>query len=100
MTGTSPPPLFSRALILVTILLGMTAGTWRFGRFPWVFPAASETGKHLGSGLLMGVGACAGGNDFQLLLALPTLSPASPSALAGMLAWIWLGARLAWRWSV
>ncbi len=96
ITGTSPPPSLSRALILVTMLLGMTAGAWRFGRFRWVLPAVGEIGKHLGSGLLMGVGAALalGGNDFQLLLALPALSPASLSALTGMLAGIWLGIRL------
>ena len=96
MTGTSSPPSLSRALILVAMLLGMTVGAWRFGRFRWVLPAAGETGKHLGSGLLMGIGSALalGGNDFQLLLALPALSPASLSALAGMLAGIWLGAWL------
>lgn len=96
MAGTSAPPSFSRALILVAMLLGMTAGAWRFGRFRWVLPAAGETGKHLGSGVLMGIGSALalGGNDFQLLLALPALSLASLSALAGMLAGIWLGARL------
>lgn len=96
MTGTSPPPSFLRALILLSMLLGMTAGAWRFGRFRWVLPAGGEIGKHLGSGLLMGIGSALalGGNDFQLLLALPALSPASLSALAAMLAGIWLGARL------
>jgi len=96
ITGTLPPPSLSRALILVTMLLGMTAGAWRFGRFRWVLPAYRDIGKHLGSGLLMGVGAALalGGNDFQLLLALPALSLASLSALTGMLAGIWLGARL------
>ncbi|AXS83644.1 MULTISPECIES: YeeE/YedE thiosulfate transporter family protein [Marinobacter] len=95
IVGTSPPPSFSRALILVSMLLGMTAGAWRFRRFRWVVPASGETGKHLGSGLLMGAGSALalGGNDFQLLLALPALSLASLSALAGMLAGIWLGVR-------
>ncbi|EMP56917.1 hypothetical protein MSNKSG1_03370 [Marinobacter santoriniensis NKSG1] len=96
MTGTSPSPSFLRALILLSMLLGMTAGAWHFGRFRWVLPAGGEIGKHLGSGLLMGIGSALalGGNDFQLLLALPALSPASLSALAAMLAGIWLGARL------
>jgi hypothetical protein len=98
MAGTSAPPSFSRALILVAMLLGMTAGAWRFRRFRWVLPAAGETGKHLGSGVLMGIGSALalGGNDFQLLLALPALSLASLSALAGMLAGIWLGIRKPW----
>jgi len=96
MAGNSPLPSITRALILVSMLLGMTAGAWRFGRFRWVLPASGETGKHLGSGVLMGVGSALalGGNDFQLLLALPSLSLSSISALAGMLAGIWLGAWL------
>jgi len=102
MTGTSPPPSLSRALILVAMLLGMAVGAWRFGRFRLVLPGYSETGKHLGSGLLMGVGSALalGGNDFQLLLALPALSLASISALTSMLVGIWLGVRLTGRRSV
>lgn len=100
MTGTSPPPSFLRALILLTMLLGMTVGAWRFGRFRWVLPASGEIGKHLGSGLFMGAGSALalGGNDFQLLLALPALSLASLSALTGMLAGIWLGIRKPWNY--
>ncbi|MBE0486894.1 YeeE/YedE thiosulfate transporter family protein [Marinobacter sp.] len=99
MTAASPPPSFLRALILFTMLLGMTVGAWRFGRFRWVLPADGETGKHLGGGVLMGAGSALalGGNDFQLLLALPALSLASMSALAGMLAGIWLGIRKPWK---
>lgn len=97
MADNLPPPSLPRVLILLAMLLGMTAGAWRFRRFRWVLPAIGETGKHLGSGLLMGVGSALalGGNDFQLLLALPALSPASLSAMAGMLAGIWSGQRLA-----
>jgi len=97
MTGTSPPPSFMRALILLAMLLGMAAGAWRFGRFRWVLPAGGEIGKHLGSGLLMGIGSALalGGNDFQLLLALPALSLASLSAIASMLLGIWSGVRFA-----
>jgi hypothetical protein len=96
MAGNSPPPSITRALILVSMLLGMAAGAWHFGRFRWVLPAVGEIGKHLGSGMLMGAGSALalGGNDFQLLLALPALSLASLSAIAGMLAGIWLGARI------
>lgn len=61
MTGTSPPPSLLRAMILLSMLLGMTPGAWRFGHFRWVLPA------------------------------LPALSLASLSALTGMLAGIWLG---------
>jgi uncharacterized protein len=96
ITGESPYPSVSRMMILVAMLLGMTIGAWRFGRFRWVLPALGEIGKHLGAGVLMGMGSALalGGNDFQLLLALPALSFASLSALAGMLAGIWSGHRL------
>lgn len=96
MTGTSPPSI-TRILILLSMLLGMSAGAWRFSRFRWTLPATGEAAKHLGSGLLMGIGSALalGGNDFQLLLAMPALSLASLSALAGMLAGIWTGVRFA-----
>jgi hypothetical protein len=44
----------------------------------------------------MGLGSALalGGNDYQLLLALPALSMAGVSALSGMLAGIWLGVKL------
>jgi len=98
MTGHSQPPSFTRALILLTMLMGMAAGAWRFGRFRWVWPTVGETGKHLGGGLLMGVGSALalGGNDFQLLLASPSLSPASLSALMSMLVGIWFGVQRPW----
>jgi len=45
------------------------------------------------AGTCMGVGAslALGGNDSQLLLALPTLSPGGITSVVGMLTGIWLG---------
>jgi hypothetical protein len=73
-------------LIVADIEPDLRSTPYQLGLLPW-FSVSS---------LLMGVGAALalGGNDVQLLLALPALSPASLSALTGMLAGIWLGARL------
>jgi hypothetical protein len=45
------------------------------------------------AGACMGIGAslALGGNDSQLLLALPTLSPGGMTAILGMLIGIWSG---------
>jgi len=89
-------PTFDRAAILITMLLGMTLGAWRHRRFHWVIPDYIAIGKHLASGTFMGVGAALalGGNDFQLLLALPAVSPAGYLATLGMLLGIRMGIAL------
>ena len=52
--------------------------------------------KHLSAGVLMGVGAAiaSGGNDSQLLLTLPALSPAGWATVASMILGIVLGRKL------
>lgn len=47
---------------------------------------------HIMAGCLMGIGAsfALGGNDTQLLLAIPTFSSAGMVAVMGMLAGIWI----------
>ncbi|NRB39213.1 MAG: YeeE/YedE family protein, partial [Pseudomonadales bacterium] len=54
------------------------------------------TTQHLLAGLLMGLGAviASGGNDTQLLLALPALSPAGVVVIISMLIGIFLGREL------
>jgi len=96
MGGDSPAPSILRAMLLVAMLVGMGAGAWRFNRFRWRLPVAGDVSKYLGCGVLMGLGSALalGGNDYQLLLALPALSMAGVSALSGMLAGIWLGVKL------
>ncbi len=96
MGGDSPAPSILRAMLLVAMLVGMGVGAWRFDRFHWRLPEVGDVSKYLGSGVLMGVGSALalGGNDYQLLLALPALSMAGVSALSGMLLGIWLGAKL------
>lgn len=89
-------PTVDRIAILMFMLLGMAFGAWRYRRFQWVIPTVRAMGKHLISGILMGIGAtlALGGNDFQLLLALPAASPAGISATLGMLLGIWVGMHL------
>tara|TARA_R110001599_G_scaffold337686_1_gene556205 strand:- start:24925 stop:25872 length:948 start_codon:yes stop_codon:yes gene_type:complete len=86
-------PGLDRVGILIFMLLGMALGAWRHRRFRWVWPDVRSVGKHLGSGVLMGLGStlALGGNDFQLLLALPAVSPAAFLATLGMLLGIRLG---------
>ncbi|MDT8397045.1 MAG: YeeE/YedE thiosulfate transporter family protein [Pseudomonadales bacterium] len=89
-------PALDRVALLLLMLIGMGIGAWRYRRFHWHVPGLQSSLKHLGSGTLMGLGAAfaLGGNDYQLLLALPALSPAGFSALLGMLGGIWMGIRL------
>lgn len=52
--------------------------------------------KHLAAGIVMGIGGALalGGNDSQLLLALPAGSPSAILALGCMIAGIWLGLKI------
>lgn len=90
---TSILPGIDRIGILIFMLMGMALGAWRHRRFRWVWPDLRSMGKHLGSGVLMGLGStlALGGNDFQLLLALPAASSAGLLATLGMLLGIRLG---------
>lgn len=80
-------PTIDRIAILLAMLLGMSIGAWRYGRFRLRGATRIGAVRHFLSGLLMGVGAaiCLGGNDFQLLLALPAQSHGGLLAIAGML---------------
>jgi len=86
-------PGIDRLGILIAMLMGMALGAWRHQRFRWVWPDLHSMSKHLGSGVLMGLGStlALGGNDFQLLLALPAASSAGFLATLGMLLGIRLG---------
>ena len=80
-------PALDRIAILLAMLLGMSIGAWQYGRFKLLGATGIGIVRHLLSGMLMGVGAaiCLGGNDFQLLLALPAQSHGGLLAIAGML---------------
>lgn len=80
-------PIPERILILATMLLGMFAGAWKYGRFHWAWPTILAARRHFPAGLFMGAGSALalGGNDFQILLGLPGLSIAALTATVGML---------------
>lgn len=86
-------PVVERIAILAMMLIGMGIGAWKYRRFRLFFPGVRDIGKHVFAGALMGVGAAAalGGNDFQLLLAIPALSLAGLLAIAGILLGIRVG---------
>jgi len=86
------PPIESYLLFL-SLLMGMFVAAWHTQRFLLVLSSWRELLVHLSAGCLMGVGAslALGGNDTQLLLALPTFSPAGGVAIVGMLIGIWAG---------
>lgn len=86
-------PSLEQYMFLVALLLGMFLAAWRTKRFIFIPANFKYFTEHLLAGALMGVGAsiAMGGNSVQLLLALPTLSPAGFCAVAGMLLGIWGG---------
>jgi hypothetical protein len=89
-------PGIDRVGILLFMFMGMFFGAWRYRRFNWAIPGLRPISKHLAGGVLMGLGSslALGGNDFQLLLALPAVSPAGFSATIGMLVGIRMGLSL------
>jgi len=71
----------------------MLLAAWSTNKFFHVPLNFKRWVEHLFAGTLMGIGAslAIGGNDSQLLLALPAFSPAGFGAVAGILLGIWLG---------
>lgn len=86
------PPMESY-FIFLSLIAGMLAAAWRSKRFEIIKSNWKQWVLHLMAGTCMGIGAslALGGNDSQLLLALPTLSPGGITAVLGMLTGIWLG---------
>lgn len=80
-------------LLFIALLLGMFLAAWRTNKFMFVPSNFKHWVEHLFAGTLMGIGAslAIGGNDSQLLLALPAFSPGGIIAVIGMLAGIWSG---------
>jgi hypothetical protein len=86
-------PSVHQYLLFIGLLSGMFLAAWRTSKFHFVPSKLKHWALHAFAGTLMGIGAslAMGGNDSQLLLALPTLSLAGLSAISGMLLGIWLG---------
>jgi len=86
-------PLLEQYFLFISLLLGMFIAAWRTNKFLFVPSNFKHWFEHLFAGTLMGIGAsiAIGGNDSQLLLALPAFSPAGFGAVAGILIGIWVG---------
>ncbi len=86
------PPLESYLLFL-SLLIGMFSAAWYSKKFELLKCHWQQWLLHIMAGSLMGIGAslALGGNDSQLLLALPTFSPAGVVAVMGMIVGIRLG---------
>jgi len=79
--------------IFIALLIGMFSAAWYTNKFEIIKSSWKDWSLHMMAGTFMGIGASLafGGNDTQLLLALPTLSPAGIVAISGMLLGIWGG---------
>jgi hypothetical protein len=86
------PPMESYFLF-IALLIGMFSAAWYTKKFEIIKSTWKEWSLHIVAGTFMGIGAslALGGNDTQLLLALPTFSPAGIVAVLGMLVGIWVG---------
>lgn len=89
-------PSLNQYLLFAGLLMGMFVSVFRAKRFGLLLPSFKQIVVHLTAGTLMGIGAslAAGGNDAQLLLAMPTLSLSSFITVASMLFGIWCGIRI------
>jgi len=86
------PPKESYFLFL-SLLLGMLSAAWHTNKFEITRSNWRQWFLHIIAGTFMGIGAslALGGNDSQLLLALPTFSPGGIVAVIGMIIGIWIG---------
>ncbi len=89
-------PAAARFAIAAALITGMAWATWLTRGFRWHRIAFNQAALHLAAGTLMGVGAAMslGGNDAQLLRALPTLSPAGMAAVFSIIVGIVAGSSL------
>jgi len=89
-------PSPQRFLLIAALVGGMLLAACITKSFRVNVGHGPEYRKHLLAGILMGIGAvvAGGGNDTQLLLALPALSPAGVMAVTSMLLGIYIGKRL------
>lgn len=90
--GSLWPPVESYLLFL-SLLVGMFSAAWHTKKFELITSNWKQWLLHIVAGTCMGIGAslALGGNDTQLLLALPTFSPGGFIAVIGMLVGISVG---------
>ncbi|QUM75071.1 YeeE/YedE family protein [Moritella sp. 24] len=86
-------PSVERFLLIFSLILGMLIAAIVTRSFVFKWFTIRLVARHLLAGVLMGIGAvlASGGNDTQLLLALPAFSPAGLVAVVFMLFGIYLG---------
>lgn len=86
-------PSVERFLLILSLISGMLIAAIVTRSFVFKWFTIRQVTKHLLAGVLMGIGAvlASGGNDTQLLLALPAFSPAGLVAVIFMLFGIYLG---------
>lgn len=89
-------PSVERFVLLGALVGGMLLAAVYSRSFSLSLAGSRALLKHLFAGVLMGLGAAvaSGGNDSQLLLALPALSSAGGVTVASMLMGIYLGRKL------
>ena len=86
-------PVLEQYLLFIALLLGMFLAAWRTNKFLFVRSSIKHWLENIFAGTLMGIGAslAMGGNSVHLLMGLPAFSPASMSAIGGILFGIWSG---------
>lgn len=90
-------PSSERFILMVSLIAGMVSAALYTGSFTLRWSPLTRLGKHLVAGVLMGLGAvmAGGGNDTQLLVAMPVLSVAGLSTVICILVGIYVGIHLA-----
>jgi len=84
----APAPSAWHAMLMLGLLAGMVGSAWQRGSLAWRRPTRPSVWlRHVGGGVLMGLGAALapGGNDTLLLSGLPTLTVMAVGAYAAML---------------
>ncbi|GEA49972.1 hypothetical protein VIN01S_07760 [Vibrio inusitatus NBRC 102082] len=86
-------PGIERFMLIACLVLGMLIAAITTRSFRLEIACVKRYLWHLGSGCLMGLGAvlAGGGNDTQLLVALPALSPAGTIAVLSIIVGIFVG---------
>ncbi|MCL1060697.1 YeeE/YedE family protein [Shewanella benthica] len=89
-------PSDSRFVLIAALIIGMIVAAVHRKTFKFIPLNRKDCIRHLLAGCLMGIGAAiaSGGNDSQLLLGLPSLSPAGITTILSMLVGIALGRRI------